>query len=68
MAEYKSDLDLLFPDGEIESFKDRDELRKKAEYFLANEDEMKERTSKAREIILKKYTLNKLVGDILEQI
>lgn len=68
LAEYKSDLDLLFPDGEIESFIDRDDLRKKAEYFLANENEMKERTSKAREIILKKYTLNKLVGDILEQI
>lgn len=68
LAEYKSDLDLLFPEGMIESFKDRDELRKKAEYFLANENEMKQRTAEAREIVLSKYTLDKLVRDILEQI
>jgi glycosyl transferase family 1 len=36
ITEYKADLDLLFPDGEIVSFRDAADLRNKVSHYLAN--------------------------------
>lgn len=68
LAEYKKDIDLLFPDNEIVSFKSKKELKDKAGYFLKNENEMKDHIDKARKIVLEKYTLDILVKNILVQI
>ncbi len=68
LAEYKKDIDDLFPDGEVVCFNSKSELRNKAEYYLKNENEMKDHIIKARKIVEEKYTLETLVKNILEQI
>ncbi|HMS32682.1 MAG TPA: glycosyltransferase [Ignavibacteria bacterium] len=68
LAEYKKDIDELFPEGEVVSFRSKKELREKADYYLRNENEMKEHISKARKTVSEKYTLTLLVKNILEQI
>ncbi len=68
IAEYKSDLDILFEKDEIVSFKSKSELRKLAEYYLSNETERLEMAAISRERILRDYTLEALVPKILEQL
>ncbi len=69
LAEYKKDLDMIFPDGEVVYFKSKSELRKMAEYYLKeNENERKDHVTKALDTVKKKYTLGTLVKNILEQI
>ena len=68
LAEYKKDLDLLFPEGEVVYFRSKSELREKAEYYLKNENEMKDHAIRALKIVKEKYTMDILVKNILEQI
>jgi len=68
LAEYKKDIDLLFPDGEVVYFKSKCELRDKAEYYLRNENEMKDHIAKAGKKVSEKFILKDLVKNILEQI
>lgn len=68
IAEYKKDLDNLFRDGEVVSFRSKRELRDKAEYYLKNENEMKDHISKALKTLKDKFTLDILVKNILDQI
>lgn len=68
LAEYKKDIDDLFPAGEVVCFRSKSDLRDKAEYYLKNESEMADHITKAGETVSKKYTLSVLVKNILEQI
>ncbi|MEO8665592.1 MAG: glycosyltransferase [Ignavibacteria bacterium] len=68
LAEYKKDLDDLFTDGEVVTFKNKKELKDKAEYFLKNGPERKDHIEFARKRVLEKYTLEISVKNILEQI
>ena len=68
LAEYKKDIDDLFPYGEVACFRSKSELRAKAEYYLKNGNEMRDHIVKARKRVEEKYTLDKLVKNILEQI
>lgn len=68
LAEYKKDIDLFFPDGEIATFRTREELRDKAEYFLKNEGERKAMADAARKTVNENFTLAKLVGKILDRL
>lgn len=66
LAEYKKDFDKFFSGGEVICFKSKKELKDKAAYFLKNENEMKDITSNARELVLKKYTLKTITKNILD--
>ncbi len=68
LAEYKKDLDALFPGGEVVCFKSKSELREKALYYLKNENERKEHIAKSAKILNEKFTAAKLLKNILEQI
>lgn len=68
IAEYRKDLELFFKEGELIYYKNKYELKDKAEYFLKNENEMKEISENAGKIVLEKYTLDISVKNILEQI
>ena len=68
ISEYKKDFDSLFTDNEAITFKSIAELKDKTEYYLKNENERKELTQRARETVLKKYTLETLVKNITGQI
>lgn len=68
ISEYKKDFDALFTDKEAITFKTIAQLKDKTEYFLKNENERKELSQKARDTVLKKYTLETLVKSITEQI
>lgn len=68
LAEYRKDIDALFPDGEVVTFKTKQELKDKAEYFLRNERERIDLSEKAREKVLKEYTFDISVNKILEQL
>ncbi len=68
LAEYRKDIDMLFPGGEIEYFKNKKELKDKANYFLKNDRERIERIQVLKKIILEKYTIDISVKNILEQL
>ncbi len=68
LAEYRKDLDMLFPNKEIITFRSKKELKDKAAYFLKNENERLESTECARKVILEKYTFDVSVLNILEYI
>jgi len=68
LAEYKKDVDRLFPGGEVVCYHSKRELRDKTEYFLKNENEMEDHIEKSAMIVKEKYTLDILVKNILEQI
>jgi len=68
LSEYKKDFDNFFPDGEVVCFKSKKELKDKAEYFLKNENEMIDMTKKARELVMKKYTLKTITKNILDSL
>ena len=68
LAEYRKDIDTLFTDGEVVTFKTKKELKDKVEYFLKNEPERKDHIEFSRKKVLEKYTLDISVKNILEQI
>lgn len=68
LAEYRRDLDSIFPDNEIVQFKSKKELRDKAEYFLKNENERIDLLESARKTVISKYTFDIQISNILEQI
>lgn len=68
LAEYRKALETLFPDNEIVTFKSKSELKDKAEYFLKNEAERIEYVKRGRNKVLRDYTLDISVKNILEQI
>jgi hypothetical protein len=68
LAEYRKDIETLFPDKEIVTFRSKSELKDKAEYFLKNENERLEYVRLGREKVLKNYTLDISVKQILDQI
>ncbi len=68
LAEYRKDLEKLFPGGELVFFRSKSELRKKAEYYLKHEDEMKDHVRQCSEIVTKNYSFELCIKNILEQI
>lgn len=68
LAEYRSDIEMLFPGNEVVCFKSKTELKEKAMYYLKNEKERNELSENLRKIVLQKYTLTHSVRDILGQI
>ncbi|MDQ3193589.1 MAG: glycosyltransferase [Bacteroidota bacterium] len=68
LAEYRKDLDTLFTDGEVVTFKSKKELKEKALYFLKNDAERNDHAEFSRKKVLEKYTLDISVKNILEQI
>lgn len=68
IAEYKKDIDQLFPGNEVVCFRSKSELKKKVLYYLGNKSEMKDHIQRSAETVRKKYTLEILVRGILEQI
>lgn len=68
LAEYRKDLELIFDDTEIVYYKNKKELKEKAEYYLKNKREMNEISGNARKKVIEKYTLDVSVKNILEQI
>ncbi|MEP7147023.1 MAG: glycosyltransferase, partial [bacterium] len=68
LAEYRKDLDTLFTDGEVVTFRSKKELKDKAEYFLKNDLERKDHIDFSRKKVLENYTLDISVKNILEQL
>ncbi|HMS64861.1 MAG TPA: glycosyltransferase [Ignavibacteria bacterium] len=68
LAEFKKDFEKFFPGGEVICFNSKNDLKDKVDYFLKNENEMKDHINKAADIVRKKYTLEILTKNILEQI
>lgn len=68
LAEYKSDIEMLFGKDVISTFTSAKDLRSKAEYYLANERERIEMLENARKIVHEKFTLDKIIPGIMEQV
>ncbi len=69
LAEYRSDYEQVFQNGEIALFRTGHELRRLAEYYLKHPDETRDMTNTARSLVLKKYTFQHFVDfliDVLE--
>jgi spore maturation protein CgeB len=68
LCEYRKDIEILFPNGEVVMFHSKNDLRDKVEYFLKNENEMKAHVNACRDIVQKKYTLETTIKEVLEKI
>ncbi|MBS1516835.1 MAG: glycosyltransferase [Bacteroidetes bacterium] len=68
LPEFKKDIEVFFPGGEVDCFRSKKDLKDKTEYYLKNENEKTEMKNKARELVLKKYTLKTITGNILERL
>jgi spore maturation protein CgeB len=66
LAEYKADIERLFPQGEIETFKDKEEMREKAIYYLAHPEQRREKAAAARARVLAEHTWQHRAREILE--
>jgi spore maturation protein CgeB len=66
LAEYKADIDKLFPQGEIETFKNREEMREKAIYYLGHPEKRREKAAAARARVLAEHTWTHRAREILE--
>lgn len=64
LSDYRSDIDELF-DGALDSYRSKDELKKKVEYYLSNDKEREDRVSKAKAITLKKHLWKHRVEELL---
>lgn len=64
ITEYKADLDLLFPGGEVVSFRDAEDLRSKVAYYLAKPDEAAAKAKAARARVLGQLTWKQKVEEI----
>jgi spore maturation protein CgeB len=56
LAEYKADIDMVFPQGEVETFKNQAELRDKAVYYLDHPGERRAKARAARARVLSEHT------------
>jgi spore maturation protein CgeB len=66
LAEYKADIERLFPQGEIETFKSKEEMREKAMYYLEHPEERQEKAAAARTRVLAEHTWTHRARQILE--
>lgn len=56
LAEYKSDIDAVFPSGEVDTFRTRGEMREKAQYYLAHPLERDAKAAAARVRVMNEHT------------
>jgi spore maturation protein CgeB len=68
VTEYKADLDRLFPDGEIVSFRTPGELRSKVEYFLRHPEEAAAKAAVARKRVLAELTWKQKVQEMCDAV
>jgi len=68
ITEYKPDLDMLFPEGEVVSFRDAADLRDKVAYYLANPDEAASKAAAARARVLSQLTWKQKAQDICDAV
>lgn len=66
MAEHKADIEQLFPKGEIETFKSKEEMREKAIYYLGHPEQRQEKAAAARARVLTEHTWAHRAREILE--
>jgi spore maturation protein CgeB len=66
LAEYKADIERLFPKDEIETFKSKEEMREKAIYYLEHPDQRREKAVAARARVLAEHTWTHRAREILE--
>jgi spore maturation protein CgeB len=67
LTDYRRDLGELFDlEGEIVFYRDREDLRRKAEYYLAHEDEREEIANRAKERVLSHHTYKHRIEEILQ--
>ena len=66
LADQRSEIDKLFPGGEIAQFTSREDLRQKVRYYLDHPSERHKLTQSAREIVLTKYTYLHRMQEMLE--
>ncbi|HEY2324662.1 MAG TPA: glycosyltransferase, partial [Thermoanaerobaculia bacterium] len=68
ITEYKPDLDLLFPDGEVVSFSDANDLREKVAHYLAHPDEAAAKARAARARVLDQLTWKQKAQEICDAV
>lgn len=68
LSEYRKDIETLFPNNEVVMFHCRQELKDKVTYFLKHESERQDHIKAARDLVLKKYTLDVTIEQILEEL
>lgn len=66
LAEHKADIDRLFPKGEIETFRSKEEMREKAVYYLNHPEKRQEKAAAARARVLAEHTWKHRARQILE--
>jgi spore maturation protein CgeB len=67
LTDYRRDLGELFDlEGEIVFYRDREDLRRKAEYYLAHEDEREEIAERARQRILRDHTYRDRLEEMIK--
>lgn len=65
IADYRSEIDKLFPKGLIQQFSSKEELSKKIEYFLSHPEEARDLARKTRSLVLKKHTFKQRAEEIM---
>ena len=68
LAEYKADIERLFPKGEIETFRSKEEMREKAVYYLEHPEQRQEKAAAARARVLAEHTWKHRARQILETV
>jgi spore maturation protein CgeB len=68
LAEYKADIEQLFPKDEIETFKSKEEMREKAVYYLGHPEQRQEKAAAARARVLAEHTWTHRARQILETV
>ncbi|HEV8432952.1 MAG TPA: glycosyltransferase [Thermoanaerobaculia bacterium] len=66
LAEHKTDIEWAFPNGEVETFRTKEEMRDKAMYYLAHEDERQRKAAAARERVLSHHTWKQKAQQMLD--
>jgi len=66
VADCRTEIDKLFPDGEIVQFSSCEELREKIKYYLLHPDERKNLAERARKIVLDKHTFRHRMETMLQ--
>jgi spore maturation protein CgeB len=68
LCEYKKDLDLLFRDSGLVSFRSGDELREMVGYFLPRRSERRSIAERTRQIVVKKHTYKIRMSEMLNSV
>lgn len=66
LADRRTEIDRLFPGGEVVQFSSRDELREMVRYYLDHPKERNDLAATAREIVLDRHTFKHRVQTMLE--